>query len=62
MFLELHDADTGEPVYIRADSVQMVNTDADNRATAVLMSSGCSAWVQETPESVIGLIMQEEEK
>lgn len=62
MFIELHESETGLSVFIRADSVQMVGIDPDTRGTLVLTSSGCSAWVKETPGSVVGLILQEEER
>lgn len=62
MFIELHDINKGRSVYVRADSVQMISIDPDTRGTLVLTSSGCSAWVQETPGSVVGLILQEENK
>ena len=60
MFIELHESETGLPRFIRADSVEMVSTDDELRRTRVLTSSGTAAWVQETPGSVVGLIMQEE--
>ena len=61
MYLVLHDAITGAEIFIRADSVEMVSTDDELRRTRVLTSSGTAAWVQETPGSVVGLILQEEE-
>lgn len=62
MYLVLHDAITGAEIFIRADSVEMVSTDDELRRTRVLTSSGTAAWVQETPGSVVGLIVQEENK
>ena len=60
MFIELHESETGLPMFIRADSVEMVSTDDELRRTRVLTSSGTAAWVQETPGSVVGRSMQEE--
>lgn len=62
MFIKLHDYDTHIPMYVNTDSVQKIFNGPENCGALVFVSGGCASWVQETPASVIGLIMQEEER
>lgn len=64
-FIVLHDADFGHKVFVRPDSITMINTCDDSigvyRQTLV-KCAGDGVFVQETAESVAGLVEEWHEK
>ena len=54
-FVQLNDAHTGLPVYINAESVNAVYTDADLRCTAVDVQSGV-LFVKEHASTVLNTL------